>query len=184
MTDRLRLHPLTRETLRELLEDRRVLGERLHLAIPLSLVSKAVIPAIRIKLEMMAKLPPCFHPWLTYWLIVLGAEQVAVGLVGFKGAPNENSEVDIGYGIVPTHHGRGLATEAVSALLEWAFSHDACQAVVAKNVRSDNAASHRVLEKLGAEVVEALQETMSYRITRNAYRQEVVKRFGRDVKAA
>ena len=171
-TDRLRLHALARASLRELLEDRRTFEYRARVAVLPSLVDEAGVPAIRFKLEAMAQLPISLHPWMSYWLVVLEAQRVAVGLVGFKGPPNEDGEVEIGCGIVPTHRGMGVATEAASALLEWAFSHEACRMVVAKNVRSDNAASRRVFEKLGASVVERRQETVDFRIRRTAFHRE------------
>ena len=78
------------------------------------------------------------------------ARGALIGTAGFQGPPREG-DVTIGYGIVPEHRGRGLASEAVGVLLEVARSAGAC-AVVAQ-VDWDNAASRRVLDRHGFTVV-------------------------------
>lgn len=72
------------------------------------------------------------------------------GSIGFFGPPapadDGVSEVEIGYGLVADARGRGVATEAVRALLAQA---DACGVRVRASVLPDNAASVRVLAKCG-----------------------------------
>ncbi len=55
---------------------------------------------------------------------------------------------DLGYGIATTNWGKGLATEAATAVLDWAFIHYDLQKICA---RADlhNRRSIRVMEKLG-----------------------------------
>lgn len=89
------------------------------------------------------------HPWQTYWLIVLRDENIGVGLVGFKGKPDAAGEVEIGYGIDPVYQGKGYMTEAVGALVKWAFAHQECKAITAHEVRVDNYPSQKVLVKNG-----------------------------------
>jgi len=149
-TARLRLVPLTVDQLTALVEgEGRVVGA----TIDPRLVEPPVTKAIRAKLEKMSNSPAEEHPWLTYWLAVSQADGRGVGLLGFKGAPDAKGEVEIGYGIEPVHRRRGLATEAVSRLLAWTFSDPRCRGVTAIAVRNDNAASQRVLTKLGARCV-------------------------------
>jgi RimJ/RimL family protein N-acetyltransferase len=57
-------------------------------------------------------------------------------------------EVELGYVVCPERWGRGLATEMGSAIVNHAFSELALGSVVAFT-RVDNAASRRVMEKLG-----------------------------------
>ena len=61
---------------------------------------------------------------------------------GIKGA------VEIGYTIFPSQRGRGYATEAVAALVDWAAQSNEVEAVLATIVRG-NGASVRVLERVG-----------------------------------
>ncbi|MFN7960762.1 MAG: GNAT family N-acetyltransferase [Thermoanaerobaculia bacterium] len=71
-----------------------------------------------------------------------------VGEAGFKGLPTPQGEVEVGYSVVPAAQGRGLATEAVAALVDWAFGHNEVRVVLAHTL-PDNRPSLRVLEKLG-----------------------------------
>jgi len=54
-------------------------------------------------------------PWFSPWLIV--ANDLVVGMIGFKGEPVGNV-IDVGYGVVPSARGRGIATMALSQLLD------------------------------------------------------------------
>lgn len=69
-------------------------------------------------------------------------------MLGFKGPPDNDGAVEIGYGIAPAYEGKGYTTEVVCALVGWAFSQPGCLAVTA-NTQQDNPASQRVLEKNG-----------------------------------
>jgi RimJ/RimL family protein N-acetyltransferase len=60
----------------------------------------------------------------------------------------EHRQGEIGFILHPDHQGRGYATEAVEALLALAFEHYRLHRVVGR-LEARNAASARVLEKLG-----------------------------------
>jgi len=164
LTPRLRLVPLTRDELSALgateVPRLRIAGA----AIVPQLVDPPVVRAIRAKMEGMEHAPTKEHPWLTYWLIVLRSEERGIGLVGLKGAPNDDGEVEIGYGIAPEYRCRGMATEAASGLIGWAFSDPRCWAVSAIGVRDDNVASKRVLEKLGMRSVRRDDRRSDWRV--------------------
>ncbi|WP_310528805.1 GNAT family N-acetyltransferase [Nocardioides sp.] len=72
------------------------------------------------------------------------------GSIGFYGPPTPSSddveEVEIGYGLVSDARGRGVATEAVRALLALT---DAVGVRVRASVSPENSASLRVLAKCG-----------------------------------
>lgn len=70
-----------------------------------------------------------------------------MGDIGFKGKPNSENIVEIGYGIVPSAQGKGYATEAVQKLIDWAFSNKSINKIVAECL-DENIPSIRVLEKL------------------------------------
>lgn len=74
---------------------------------------------------------------------------VAVGGIGFK-TPPADGEAEIGYGFAPSVHGRGLATEAVGAMLGLAVRHGLARVTAETAIVND--ASRRVLEKNGFEV--------------------------------
>ncbi len=90
------------------------------------------------------------HPedwgWYAAWLIVR-KDGANIGNLSFKGIP-EDGIVEIGYGIAEEYRGYGYATEALEAILEWAFDQPGVTTVAAET-EPDNAASRRVLEKCG-----------------------------------
>src|SRR5215210_7404358 len=66
------------------------------------------------------------HPEAPGWwmyMLVHTADNILIGLVGYKGAANEHGMVEIGYSLASRYRRRGLATEAARALVEHAFSH-------------------------------------------------------------
>ena len=82
------------------------------------------------------------------WLMIHATERVVIGDVGFKGKPGHEGTVEIGYSVVPASRNRGYASEASQALINWAFIQQGVKRIVAE-CSDDNAASIRILEKLG-----------------------------------
>jgi RimJ/RimL family protein N-acetyltransferase len=70
-----------------------------------------------------------------------------IGAGGFKGPP-VNGTGEIGYHVLAPYRRRGYATEAVRALLGWAFDHAGVHAVAA-HTAVDNAPSLALLARLG-----------------------------------
>lgn len=102
---------------------------------------------------------PMFAPWAEHLLqhpqsedwggiLVEKASLTAVGQMGCKGLPDEHGMVEIGYGINPSFWGRGYATEAAQALVEWLKNQQSVKYIKAETL-PDNVASRRVLEKTG-----------------------------------
>ena len=84
--------------------------------------------------------------WYAIWMIEL-KDGTHIGEVCFKGL-DSNGIAEIGYGISEKYQNSGYATEAVKAVLEWAFNNPNVTAIEAET-NSENAASKRVLEKCG-----------------------------------
>jgi RimJ/RimL family protein N-acetyltransferase len=84
-------------------------------------------------------------PW--YWILDDGATRTLIGSGGVfpSTAPGD---VLCGYAIVPSFHGRGFATEAMRALLAWAFEQPGVERIVADTFPHLRP-SIRVMEKLG-----------------------------------
>ncbi|WP_163103196.1 GNAT family N-acetyltransferase [Peribacillus alkalitolerans] len=82
------------------------------------------------------------------WLVLLKDTNQVIGDIGFKGKPDHQGKVEIGYGIAPTSQRNGYATEAVNGLIHHAFSTGKVVKVVAECLK-DNIASIKVLEKVG-----------------------------------
>lgn len=71
-----------------------------------------------------------------------------VGFGGFKGPPSSDAVVEIGYAIAPAFRGQGLATDAVTQMVQRAFADTIVRAVDAHTLGHSNP-STRVLEKSG-----------------------------------
>lgn len=83
------------------------------------------------------------------WKICLkDNDNTEIGGAGFKGLPDAEGKVEIGYGIDERFQNFGYATEAVETLTEWALEQQDICCVVAQ-ADSENKASQRVLEKNG-----------------------------------
>lgn len=132
-TQRLILRPLTIEELDELMERYRETDPELGKAYA----------------EMTAgcRQHPEKYLWYTAWGIYLRDTETYIGDANFKGLP-AHGRPEIGYGLEPLFWGQGYATEAVAALCRWALEQSGVTAIEAETV-PDNAASQRVLEKVG-----------------------------------
>src|SRR4051794_40726672 len=65
------------------------------------------------------------------FVIVERRTGLAIGTIGFYGPPDNGGLVMIGYGLVAPARGAGYATEALHALLAYAFAQDAVRTVTA-----------------------------------------------------
>jgi RimJ/RimL family protein N-acetyltransferase len=88
------------------------------------------------------------EPWSASWLIVV--DGLIAGTIGFKGAPSPDNTAEIGYGVVRSQWGRGVASSALAQLLDIVVgrSLDLYAETTVQNV-----ASQAVLRKSGFEQV-------------------------------
>jgi RimJ/RimL family protein N-acetyltransferase len=85
------------------------------------------------------------------WLSVAAVEResgLVVGDMAFHWVSERDRTAEIGFVFDPRHQGRGFATEAAAALVHWAFRDAGFHRVIGRT-EARNAASARVLEKLG-----------------------------------
>lgn len=82
------------------------------------------------------------------WVMVHRARWRIVGDLGFKGKPDINGTVEIGYSVLPEERRQGFATEGARTLVAWALAQPGVARIVAECVE-DNIPSIRTLEKLG-----------------------------------
>lgn len=94
------------------------------------------------------------HPLADYqkhgygrWACVDKASGEVIGFAGLKHL-DELQEIDLGYRLLPACWGRGLATEAGRAILDYGRRHLGLHRIIGL-VDPENVASSRVLEKLG-----------------------------------
>lgn len=89
---------------------------------------------------------PAQREWYAIWRIE-GKYGEMIGDLCFKGL-EADGRVEIGYGVLEEQQGRGYATEAVAAAVEWALAQPGVTRVEAET-DPNNKASKRVLEKCG-----------------------------------
>ncbi len=98
------------------------------------------------------------------WIFINKEDNRIIGDGGFKGSPDENGVIDIGYAIVEAQRRKGFALEAVSALLKWGLSQSCVTAVTADCLES-NIPSIKILTKLGMNEIERKDGMIFFRIS-------------------
>ena len=82
------------------------------------------------------------------WAVILKAENKMIGTCGFTRFHFPHDAAEVGYVINPEYRGRGIAPEALRAVLAFGFETVGLHRIEAKFV-ADNEASRRVMEKVG-----------------------------------
>jgi len=170
VTERLRLVAADGSLVRAEIEDRE------HFARLLGAVEPQEWPpplndadSMRYYLEMFEHDPALegWGPW--YFLLRPDADGLShpIGNGGFKGRPDAQGRVEVGYSVLERHQRRGYAPEAVRALVAWAFDHPEVTWVEAHTL-PDLRPSIRVLETCGFELIGEGEEagTILYRLHR------------------
>lgn len=80
--------------------------------------------------------------------VTLRESGALIGSCGVRRKPDDDTEADIGYELAPAHWGMGYATEAAAAMADFAFRGLRLRRLSSWCI-ADNAASARVLQKLG-----------------------------------
>lgn len=91
-------------------------------------------------------------PWIHGFRIVDRASGAVIGSCGYKGPPDPQGVVEIAYVVDPNYQGRGYATEAARALVDFAFGNNGVRLVRAHTLPG-NGASAQVLTKCGFEQI-------------------------------
>lgn len=100
-------------------------------------------------LPMTHKYPLDFF-WYTSWEIVFIEKSCSVGGIGFSGLPDNDGKTEIGYMMDQKYRNLGIATEAVTYLIQWAFQDKDLQFITAETPL-ENQGSQKVLIKNGFE---------------------------------
>lgn len=99
-------------------------------------------------LERVRSAPPDVDPWLHGFGILHREDNRIIGAAGFVGIPDADGAAELAYGIAPEYQGRGYATEAARALIDFAFADPRVRRLRAHTLAATNA-STRVLAKCG-----------------------------------
>ena len=104
-------------------------------------------------------------------------EKASSAFLGFCGLQflDNTLEVEVGYRLAKRFWGKGFATEAAKASLQYGFEELGLDQIVAV-VHPENAASQRVIEKVGLHYVKRARfyntDVLYYTITRSPYQRD------------
>jgi ribosomal-protein-alanine N-acetyltransferase len=162
-SERLILKPLSHSQLIKYIKN----DDSLEAELKLNPTSKAISPELREALEGTI-LPNVAdagknHLFNTLWTIILKSESRMVGDICFVGEPDENGEVELGYGTYDAFRNKGYMKEAVACLIEWVRFNHTVKAVFAQTAK-DNPASFAVLEKNNFEKIGEDEGVFNWRL--------------------
>jgi [ribosomal protein S5]-alanine N-acetyltransferase len=164
-TSRLRLVPATARLARSAVADKALFGSLLQAQIPSDWPPELLADAEAHFAEVLEGSPASAGWWS--WYIIDEASSTLIGSAGYGGEPSETGVVQIGYALLEEWHGRGLGSEAVGALIDWAFKDPRVKAVAAETFPHLKP-SLRVMEKVGMKFEGPGAEvgTVRYRVER------------------
>jgi RimJ/RimL family protein N-acetyltransferase len=102
--------------------------------------------------------------WSSLWLLTQKENNTAVGSISFKGSPNNEGEVEIGYGLGKDFEHKGYMTEGVKAVCDWALKQSNVFQITAET-DADNIPSQRILQRCGFEKIKE-KDTILWRLTK------------------
>jgi ribosomal-protein-alanine N-acetyltransferase len=162
-TNRLILKPLTYQQMLKYIKN----DHSLEVELNLNNSSMVVSPLLKTALEesILPSLSNKNNNYLfsTLWTIIDKDENRSVGDVCFQGEPNEEGEIEIGYGTYDQHQGKGYMTEAVQAMSTWAAEQPKVKAIIASTDKT-NVASYSILQKNNFEKVDESKEQFNWRL--------------------
>ncbi len=166
-TARLLLLPATLEMLRADNGDKDKLQNLLNAKIPESWPPETMRDAFPWFIEQLERFP-AHGEWYAWYVLLTDkdlSERTLVGSAGFKGAPNDKGEVEIGYSVLPEFQGKGFATEMTEVLVDFAFSEANVESIVAET-SVENLKSIKVLKKNGFVPYAAREDAVFYCVLR------------------
>jgi ribosomal-protein-alanine N-acetyltransferase len=141
------LIPMTVQDLEDQLTDPGRTARRYNLKGALEMPDEHMSKILDIKLMKMKEAPD-LSVFSTYFLIVALEGHEILGTIGYKGAPDEDGTLEVGYGIRNAYRDKGYMTDALKAFTAFGLDLPGVSKIIACTSK-DNAASIRVLEKSG-----------------------------------
>lgn len=153
ISDRLELIILSPQAMEALVEGRGADAEReLDASVPPDWPNEHDTRFLRYRMRQLERSPGS-EPWLVRAVILREPVRTMIGHAGFHGQPGVNGKkdpeaVELGYTIFEPYRGRGYATEAAEALMDWAHAEKQIGRFIA-SVSPENAPSLAIVRKLG-----------------------------------
>jgi RimJ/RimL family protein N-acetyltransferase len=103
------------------------------------------------------------RPEFGLFVLVRREDDLAIGGMGFHGAPDEEGRVEIGYDLVEGVRGKGYATEALRELARWSLARDDVSTLFATVDRA-NIPSQGVVSRAGFTKASEDAEVLAYEL--------------------
>jgi RimJ/RimL family protein N-acetyltransferase len=175
VTQRLDLIPGTPATMRAALEGDAALAAALGAVVPDTWPPEFLDPpALEWTLARLEEAPNGGDWWLHFIVLRDTPEgRTLIGTAGYKGPPDTEGTVEVGYGIVRDQQRRGFASETVRALVASAFARPAVRRVIAETY-PELVGSIGVLRKCGFRPIGEGSEpgVIRYELTRGEHREQ------------
>ncbi|KUO63203.1 acetyltransferase [bacterium BRH_c32] len=158
-TERLLIRPLSAEELKKHYNSPDAFAKELGLKPSQSLVdneTKDAILSLFLPNIEDAKKDPHFY---TMWIVIEKTQKVMIGGICFHGEPNENGEVEIGYGTDTEYRNKGYMTETISGMISWIRGNKKIKIIKAET-EIENQSSIKVLEKNNFKVIEQIDKAV------------------------
>ncbi len=147
-TQRLELISGSEDIITAEIEDREKFGRLLRANIPLSWPPETLKDALPFFRKLLIENPE-LGQWLLWYAIKIDCdERILCGSVKFKGAPDNEGKIEIGYSVLPEFQQKGFATEMVGGLIRWVREQNGVVRIDAQTT-IDNVGSICVLKKNG-----------------------------------
>jgi [ribosomal protein S5]-alanine N-acetyltransferase len=168
-TTNLRIIPCELIYLEAFMRDKQELERMLGITVP---DTWPEFPETVPRVHEFLKSDPSATEW-GYHLFVHAKDRALIGEGGYKGKPDQEGMVEIGYAIVPEYRRRGFASEAARGLASYAFSHPEVNIVQAHTLHN-GIASINVLKRLGMKFAGTAEdpdegEVLRWRVERKDY---------------
>ncbi|MGG7165788.1 GNAT family N-acetyltransferase [Clostridium ihumii] len=160
-TERLELIPLMPNQLKLWIEDIKELEKELECYYKAEPMEGFFFEIVKGQYEITQN-DPNNYLWHSFFFLVRKEDRVVVGSADFKDIPNENGEVEIGYGLGKEFEHNGYMTEAVKAMCQWALNQNDVTSVIAET-DLEGLASQRILERCGFKKYKE-EETLWWRL--------------------
>lgn len=146
-TNRLSLTPLTAPQLKLWTEDIPALEKELNCHYHAETMEGEFLEIVKGQFEKTKK-DAANYLYHTFWLLIRKSDRVVVGSADFKDVPNQDNEVEIGYGLGKYYEHNGYMTEAVQAMCNWAMAQNNISHIIAET-EIDNLQSQNLLKRCG-----------------------------------
>jgi [ribosomal protein S5]-alanine N-acetyltransferase len=158
-TKRLVIKPLSYDELRKHVESPGELAVEMGLIPSQSLIDKETQEAINNDLLPYMTDPNKDSLFYTMWIVIEKKTKAIIGGFCFHGEPDDNGEVEIGYGIDIDFRNSGYMTETIDGFVHWIRNNKKARVIKAET-DPFNISSVRVLEKNGFTVFQQDENKM------------------------